>query len=230
MPFKGGKTQAKTIILEYLKDNGIKNIESLIITHFDSDHAGGAVDLIENLNIKKVYVNSLEDKSKIAQRIYLTAGKRIEEINAKKIIYQEKNSDLKLYAMKSQPEFQDNDNENSIITLASQGEFDELFMGDAGVSAFSNIKNELPAKVEVLKVGHHGAKNVVSLDMLERLKPDLAIISTGENNYGHPNGVTLDILKKQKIKICRTDRQNALKIEQKNGMCKISSYQNKSWK
>ncbi len=230
MPFKGGKTQAKTIILEYLKDNGIKNIEGLIITHFDSDHAGGAVDLIENLNIKKVYVNSLEDKSKIAQRIYLTAGRRVEEINAKKIIYQEKNSDLKLYAMKSQPEFQDNDNENSIITLASQGEFDELFMGDAGVSAFSNIKNGLPAKVEVLKVGHHGAKNVVSLDMLERLKPDCAIISTGENNYGHPNGVTLDILKKQKIKIYRTDRQNALKIEQKNGMCKISSYQNKSWK
>ena len=50
--YKGGKSQAKFIILEYLKDKGIKNIDGLIITHFDSDHAGGAVDLIEKLNIK----------------------------------------------------------------------------------------------------------------------------------------------------------------------------------
>lgn len=232
MAYRSGKTQAKMIILEYLKDNGIKNIDGLIITHFDSDHAGGAVDLINNLNIKTVYVNSLNDKSHLAQKIYNALKnkpktKLVLAINNKSIYNQHDckitnfNANLKL---KNKDDF---DNENSIITLVSNSNFDELFMGDAGIIAFDKIQKYLPQKVEVLKVGHHGAKNVVNKAMLDRISPKVALISTGLNNYGHPNGVTLNILERHKVKTLRTDRQNAIKIEalNKNGY-KIYSYQN----
>lgn len=230
MPYKDGKTPAKMIILEYLKDKGVKNIEGLIITHFDSDHAGGAVDLISNLNIKNVYVNSLEDKSNLAKKIYKCVKQkkntRILCAKCNEIIYSE--GDLKIkdfvanVGVKGSDEY---DNENSIITLISDKNFDELFMGDAGIAAFDKIQKYLPQKVEVLKVGHHGAKNVVNKEMLDRINPELAIISTGLNNYGHPNGVTLDILEHHKVKVLRTDRKNAIKLDEEvNGAYQAYSY------
>lgn len=227
--YKDGKTPAKMIILEYLKDKGIKNIEGFIITHFDSDHAGGAVDLISNLNVKNVYVNSLDDKSNLAQKIYkcVKQKKNTHILCAKcnEIIYSE--GDLKIkdfvanVGVKGSDEY---DNENSIITLVSDKNFDELFMGDAGVVAFEKIQKYLPQKVEVLKVGHHGAKNVVNKEMLDRINPELALISTGLNNYGHPNGVTLDILERHEVKVLRTDRKNAIKIDEGEGKYKNYSY------
>lgn len=229
--YNGGKTQAKMIILKYLKDKGIKNIEGLVITHFDSDHAGGATDLIDNLNIKNVYVNSTSDQSKLAQKIYQRKDKtKINLVLNNSTIYKEK--DLTIKNFNSGLKGEDFENENSIITLVSNGDFDELFMGDAGTYAFEKIKNNLPEKIEILKVGHHGAKNVVNKALLDRIKPDYAIISTGVNNYGHPNGVTLDILKAHKVKTLRTDRQNAIKIENKineKETYNVYSFNKKNW-
>lgn len=224
MAYKGGKTQAKAIILEYLKDKGIKNIEGFIITHFDSDHAGGAVDLIENLNIKTVYVNSVNDKSNLAKKIYISAKGKIKQAKNNEIIYKDENFVIKTFEAGLKGQGDEFENENSVITLISDKDFDELFMADAGIEGFDKIRNYLPQKVEILKVGHHGAKNVVDKSMLDRISPNVAIISTGINNYGHPNGITLDILERHKVKTLRTDRQNALKIIEKANKYKVFSY------
>lgn len=225
MGYLRGKTQAQTIILNYLKDKGIKNIEGFVITHFDSDHAGGAIDLINNLNIKTVWVNSLDDKSHLAQKIYKIAKGKLKLANNNEIIYKEDKLTIKDFKAAFIPPFTP-ENENSIITLVSDGNFDELFMGDAGVLAFDKIKNYLPQQVEVLKVGHHGAKEVINNSLLDRINPSVAIISTGINNYGHPNGVTLDLLQRKNIKILRTDRENAIKITEKNNIYKIYTCDN----
>lgn len=222
MAYRSSKGQAQAIILEYLKDKGIKNIEGLIITHFDSDHAGGAEDLIKNLNIKTIYVNSLTDKSKLAQKIYKTGANKITLAQNNKTIYSENNLKFKTYIANLKGE--DFENENSIITLVSDGKFDELFMGDAGVTAFEKIEKHMPDKVEIFKVGHHGAKNVVDKALLERINPDIAIISTGINNYGHPNGITLDLLKSHKVKTLRTDRQNSIKISKTAKKASVYSF------
>lgn len=214
MSYKGGKTQAEVIILQYLKDKGIKNIEGFIITHFDSDHAGGALDLINNLNIKNIYVNSLNDKSNIAKKIYEAKKNKVIPTNNNQIIYKEGSFKIKTFIANLKE--QKYENENSVITLVSDGNFDELFMGDAGIIAFEKIKKYLPSNIEILKIGHHGAKNVINKSFITRLHPQVALISTGQNNYGHPNGVTLDILKSQKVKIFRTDRKNAIKINYNN--------------
>lgn len=224
MSYQGGKTQAKMIILAYLKDIGVKNIEGLILTHFDSDHAGGALDLIQNLNIKKVYVNSLTDKSNLAQKIYAVSENKIKQAKNNEIIYKEGKFVIKDFISNLRGE--ELENENSIITLVSDGQFDELFMGDAGIIGFEKIQKYLPSHVEILKVGHHGAKNVINKSFLDKISPDAAIISTGLNNYGHPNGVTLDILKSHKVKTLRTDRQNSIKISEKNNVYHIYSYNN----
>ena len=84
-------------------------------------------------------------------------------------------------------------------------------MGDAGITGFEKIEKDLPEKIDVLKVGHHGAKNVINNKMLDRISPQYSIISTGINKFGHPNQVTLDIL--SPTTILRTDRNNAIEIK-----------------
>lgn len=227
--YKGAKSPARAIILEYLKDRGIKDIEGFIITHFDNDHSGGAVDLMQNLRIKRVYINSYNDKSRTSEKIYsyLKSHKNIsvDIPRNNQVIYSEPNFKIKLFEANLRGK--KSENENSIITLVSNNKFDELFMGDAGTTAFEKIQNYLPNNIEVLKVGHHGAKNVVNKRMLDKINPKFAIVSTGPNNYGHPNGVTLNILETHKVKTFRTDIQNSIKVVSSPEVYNIQSY-NKS--
>lgn len=216
--YRGSKAQANSIIIKYLKDRGIKNIEGMIITHFDNDHSGGAVDIMTNLKVKQVYVNSFKDKSMTSVEIYKTLRKK--EIPAripKGIIYEEPNLIMNTFIANS-----NEDNEKSIITLLSYKNFDMLFTGDAGTGAFKQLKTQLPASIEVLKVGHHGGNNVVNLEMLEAMNIQTSIISTGPNAFGHPTAGTLDVLRNTNI--YRTDRHNSIKINSDGNSYKIYTY------
>ena len=206
--YKGSKAQANSIIIKYLKDRGIKNIEALIITHFDNDHSGGAVDIMNNLNIKQVYINSFSDKTMTSVNIYKTINElqipvKLPTNNTD--IYQENDFQLRTYFANSEE-----DNEKSIITLLSYKDFDMLFTGDAGIKAFNKLKKDIPHNIEILKVGHHGGPHVVNSEMLNHLGTKVSIISTGPNAFGHPNRGTLDILRKTDI--YRTDLNNSIKI------------------
>lgn len=206
--YKGSKAQANSIIIKYLKDRGIKNIEGMIITHFDNDHSGGAVDIMKNLNVKQVYINSFEDKSMTSTNIYKTLKelKIPSQIpNNNKSIYSENSLNMQTYLAEAEE-----DNEKSIITLLSYKDFDMLFTGDAGTDAFNQLKKDIPHNIEVLKVGHHGGPYVISSEMLNHLNTKVSVISTGPNAFGHPNKGTLDILRKTDI--YRTDRHNSIKI------------------
>ena len=172
----GKPSQTDVVLLKYLKDRGIKNIEGMIITHSDKDHAGGAEALVKNRNVKNINTEYEEKDLKITNRKANLKG----------------------------------DNENSIITLLSYKDFDMLFMGDAGTESFERVKSGIPSNIEVLKVGHHGGSRVVSEEMLEHLKNEVSVISVGQNNYGHPNRKTLDLLKDTNI--YRTDCHNSIKI------------------
>ena len=160
------------------------------------------------MKINKILVNNMNDGSKIAQKIYKTAkdtNTPIAEAPDDKIVYEEQDLKIKTFV-----KMYDSDNESSVISLLSYKDFDMLFTGDAGVEAFRRISDKMPDKVEVLKVGHHGASGVVDKACINRLKPEVSIISTGKNNYGHPNNVTLDILRNTEI--YRTDRNNSVKV------------------
>jgi len=219
--YNGGKTQAEVIILKYLKDRGIKELEGLIITHFDTDHSGGAADLINKLKINKIYINSTDNEGFTSNNIYKSIkDKQIDTVvvNDTNTMYQEDN--LKMINLRPHGK---TDNENSIITLLSYNDFQMLFMGDAGVEAFESIKASLPAeRLEVLKVGHHGARGVVDESMVKTINPVVSLISTGRNTFGHPNKSTLDTLRNTDI--YRTDYNNSIKISVNDKNYRLLTY------
>ena len=227
--YNGGKTQAEMIILKYFKDNGIKDLESIILTHFDNDHCGGAVDLIKNMKVKNVYVNSLNHKSNAARDIYAAAKERNTKIiksENKQNVYEKSGVKIENYIIDEEKGV--GDNESSIITLVSYDEFKMLFTGDAGIQTLNRLKSYLPQNISVFKVPHHGAAGVINKTIKDYFNPEYSIISTGENKFGHPSVYTLEILSGSKI--LRTDVNNSIKIVVNKSGYKLYTYNPKKKK
>ena len=82
-----------------------------------------------------------------------------------------------------------------------------LFTGDAESGEISCIADEQNlGNIDILKVGHHGARNGTTSEIVQRLSPSIALISVGENNrYGHPSSEALDALESAQCDVFRTD-------------------------
>jgi len=105
-------------------------------------------------------------------------------------------------------------NANSIIARLDYGSFSMLLAGDAEEQTEHRLlTKEVDLQTEVLKVSHHGSKYASSKDFLNRVKPEVAIVSCGAwNRYGHPSQAVLDRLKAANVKLYRTDLQGEITI------------------
>ena len=115
-----------------------------------------------------------------------------------------------LRASKGKP---DDPNQLSVVVELNYGKFRALFTGDLGAEEERLLADSgrLTA-VEVLKVAHHGSKYSSAAEFLSAVRPKLAVISVGKNNYGHPTSQALERLKAVGARIWRTDRQGELEI------------------
>ena len=108
-------------------------------------------------------------------------------------------------------------NANSIVLRLDYGDFSMLFMGDAETQSEERLLGkDVELKANVIKIAHHGSKYATSENLLKRLQPQAAIISTGAwNRYGHPSQSVLDRLKASNAKVFRTDLQGEITITTK---------------
>ena len=61
-------------------------------------------------------------------------------------------------------------------------------------------------------MGHHGSGGSTHRELLESLRPEVAVISVGDNSYGHPAEETLQRLALEDIDVYRTDRRGNILI------------------
>lgn len=105
-------------------------------------------------------------------------------------------------------------NANSIVMRLDYGDFSMLLPGDGEEQTEHRmLTKDVDLKVKILKVAHHGSKYATTQDFIDRMKPQVAIISNGEwNRYGHPAQVVLDRLRAANVKLFRTDLQGEISI------------------
>ncbi|MDX6613071.1 MAG: competence protein ComEC [Blastocatellia bacterium] len=105
-------------------------------------------------------------------------------------------------------------NANSIVLRLDYGDFSMLLMGDAEAQTEQRLLGkDIDLKAKVLKVAHHGSKYATSQDFINRVKPEVAIISDGAwNRYGHPAQVVLERLRTAGVKVYRTDLQSEITV------------------
>ncbi len=227
LPYRG-KSQAEMIINEYFKDEAIRKIDFLILTHFDIDHAGGAYDIAKNFNVAHTIIEHGEIKNKVSENFLKLADEKkipVQKVENNKIILDENGLKITTYYDKNS----ENQNDNSIVTLLEYKGEKVLFMGDMSALAYKKISNLIP-EVNIIKIGHHGALGSVDDFMLDKLKPQKIIISTGLNHYGHPHRETLKTIRKHKIPIYSTKEFGAIKFIYDEEMGKFTPYKFKNEK
>lgn len=149
--------------------------------HGDFDHIGNAFYLVDNIKIEKVIlncgeVNDLEnDLIKILTKNQIKCYTCIKELNI---------NDNKLSFLQTRKYDNENDNSNVIYTELNGYKF--MFMGDASkLTEEDIIKKYKLAKIDFLKVGHHGSKTSSSKEFISKINPKYSIISVGrKNKYG----------------------------------------------
>jgi competence protein ComEC len=199
------------ILVPFLKSEGIRKLDKLILTHGDMDHIGGAPAILSELSIDEVLIPISLERSEMERRIL-----EIAETNQARVRIVGAGARWKagqdLFQIISPLEKLEDKNEGSIVLFASFGGKRWLFTGDIGESGETElIKQFSRMDVDVLKVGHHGSKTSSSEVFLDSIQPETAVISAGEGNrYGHPHAEVVERLANRKVKLYRTDTQGAV--------------------
>lgn len=191
--------------ITYLKSLGIRKIDYLILTHGDYDHLGDCPYLLSNFKVDKIFINNSSDN--ILEKNLIKKG-------AKKIVnYMISVGKYKIYILSMDS---DSENENSLVTYTNINGHNIILMGDATEKTEKYLINEynLP-KMDILKVGHHGSKTSTSKEFLKIIKPEYALISVGENNYGHPNKEVIKKLSSSKIYTTKENGMIEVKFKKK---------------
>ncbi|HET8976422.1 MAG TPA: hypothetical protein VFN15_07300, partial [Solirubrobacterales bacterium] len=100
-------------------------------------------------------------------------------------------------------------NRLSVVLVAEWRHFSILLSGDAEAGEVPID----PGPVDVLKVAHHGSADDGLGPLLERTVPKLAVISVGENSYGHPAPEALAALRSEGVAVARTDESGEIAIQ-----------------
>lgn len=103
-------------------------------------------------------------------------------------------------------------NGESIVVLMQYQGMRMLFTGDATLQTEEYLLAQNLGQCDILKVGHHGSRTSSGREFLNRVRPELSVISVGKNNrYGHPHPRTLAALK-HLSKVYRTDLDGAVRL------------------
>lgn len=205
-------------IIKYLKSEGIKKINYLVLTHGDFDHMGEAIDLVNHFKIENVIFNCGEFNDLEKELIKILDSKNVKYYSCIKEL---NISNYKLQFLNTG--IYDNENDNSSVIYLNYNNYKFLFMGDAGVEKEKDILEKYNLKnIDFLKVGHHGSRTSSNKEFINEINPKYSIISVGKNNrYGHPNKEVLNNLSDSKI--YRTDQDGSIMFKIKNNKLKIET-------
>lgn len=185
-----------------LKKEGIKKLDYLIISHGDKDHIGEAKTIIDKFKVNNIYINNNKINS-LEKEIITTKTKISKEGTIIRL------GDFTLIQLN---EDMIDENDSSSIYLLKYNNIKVLLTGDASIKSESNLLNKYNlGKIDILKLGHHGSNTSTSSKLLEEIKPDVCLISVGENNkFNHPSKEVLERIKDKKI--YRTDLNGTIEI------------------
>lgn len=204
--------------LSFLKNRGIRKIDDLFISHFDSDHIEGIFSLSPEVKIRNIYASYVPKDREYYDRIEKEIGK-INQVSSFSKRF--KNARISLIQHSGSRE---DENENSLVLLLDNGYYSFLSLGDLPVLKEKEIGPKIK-RANIIKLGHHGSKTSTSETMLDELSPNLAIVSAGiGNSYGHPHKEVLDRLHEKKIKCLRTDRSGAIQISMEGPRIEVREY------
>jgi competence protein ComEC len=190
---------------DYLLGCGRTHVNLLVLTHLHADHANGVTELLSRMDVSCLALPADTDDCDGLRGEIMAAA----ESRGVQVLLISEDTDvsvggiaLRLFA----PLDAGDENERGVIIIAGIGDYEMLVTGDVdAVVERKLIDSAALPDFELLIVGHHGSRYATSLDLLQAIRAETAIISVGYNSYGHPTDETLWRLAAWNMRVLRTD-------------------------
>ena len=157
----------KNILVPYLLDRKIKTIDYIIISHFDQDHVGGILTVLQELNVKKVIIAKQGEESeqyKIFQKIIQEKNINVVQVKKGDIINIDKEVKIRILFPTDVLVTENILNNNSIVAKLEYKEFKMIFTGDIEEIAEKELLKMYSTKeleTDIIKIPHHRFKNFI---------------------------------------------------------------------
>ena len=183
MLIDSGYDKTAGLILDYLEKQNIRQIDYLVITHFDKDHVGGADSILTSIEVDDVlqpdyesdsdqYLEYADVMDKQGMQPYLvTETMRFSMDGVDFLVYPPQKG-----------EYEEEDNDFSLVISMTYKSRSFLFAGDCEKERLSELmeQSEFDLAHDVLKVPHHGKKEKNSEEFLKAVTPQIAVITCAE--------------------------------------------------
>jgi competence protein ComEC len=197
-----------------------RTIDLIILTHPEHDHYFGLFEVLKRYEIKNIlWTGIVRDTAEWEEWMKLLeeegANIIIAEAGQKIIIQQDPLIFLEVLHPFENLEGQETKytNDTSIVAELVFNNVSFLLTGDITKKIEKQLVDEyIDLESDILKVAHHGSKTSSSLEFVEAVSPSVAVISAGENRWGHPNQETLANLEEFGIDILITKELGDVKI------------------
>lgn len=193
----GGGANAGRVAARFLQSRGVRTVDYLLLSHYDADHVNGVPALTELTRVSRVLGPDSEEAPEgvtaVTEDITLSLG------------------DAEITLIPSR--WFGDGNARGLTALVSADGFTFLSTGDLDAPAERWLLRwaDLPP-VDVMMVGHHGSHGSTSEELLDALQPKAAVISVGQNRYGHPSPEAMARLFERGTAVYRTDRRGTVII------------------
>ena len=208
---KATTSNAQRTLIPYLKSRGVAKIDQLILTNTEKEHVGDLLEVTKAFHVGEILVS----KGSLTQKEFVA------ELQATKIKVRSVTAGENLPIFGSQlevlspREIGEADADDSLVLHGKLLDKHFLFTGNLKEKGEKDLLKQYPdLDVDVLKAGQHGSKTSSNPAFLEKLNPEISLISVGKNNRAKlPHQETLTRLETIKSKIYRTDQQGAIRFK-----------------
>ena len=200
-----------------LHSMGVRELSAVVVTHYHADHTNGLYEVLRRIPVQTIYLPDIEDEYGVRERLVSLAEEKGAQVT---YVTKETADTLGDTVLTIYPPVQSGGdlNELGLTALASTGDFDLLITGDmSGSTEKKLVETYALPDIEVLVVSHHGSRYSSNIRFLKSVTPEAAVISVGDNNYGHPSEETLQRLLAVGADIWRTDQQGTIRITVNGG-------------
>jgi len=204
------------VVSPFLWSKGIKKIHYLVLTHAHPDHLNGLRAVARNFRIGELWeaFSPMENKTYTEFKESLSAKIPQKRLFRGHFFQEEKVKVEILHPEEEKPFVETIENDQSLVLRITYGQTSFLLTADIGRDAEKEIiENRKEIGSQLLKSPHHGSRSSSSEEFLNKVAPQVVVISVGEGNrYGLPNQDVIARYEKIGAKVFRTDLHGAVEV------------------
>jgi len=205
-------------VVPFLRGEGARRVEVMVLTHPHLDHIGGARAVLDAFPVGRVvdpgYPVGSEPYLDLLARIEHSGTRWVEARSGRSFVLDEVRFEM-LWPDPETLDATEDANQISVVLRVSYGGFALILPGDAGAGVEHLLvdRHGTDLRAQVLKLGHHGSSTSSSDAWLDAISPQLAVISAGRNNrFGHPARDVMERVFRRGIAVGRTDQEGTVSV------------------